>query len=136
MLSLILKALSVWAFMSWTIFMGVLRLICRKSVLVRYLDTEVTQHVRELKALNAEQAKTITYLTPADQVLYYTHFKGPWQNTRGGTANYRYWRNASPEPYANLYRKLGYGTTDVETLMQKANMPVYFRKAVHKLIAS
>jgi len=134
-MSILLKVMSAFAFVAWAIFTGLLRLFFGNSALVRYLDQEVTQNVRELKALNAEQARTMACLPMTDQVLFYTHVKdGPYPHGRTATANYNFWRESRPEPYADLYRKLQYSTKEAEADMKKQSMPKYFRKEVLELL--
>jgi hypothetical protein len=127
-MAIILSVLSVCSFFAWKTLIGLLRVINPNSALVRYLNTEVTLHRRELQEFDRAQSRTISRMHAADQILM---FVSRLPLTQARAAKRRYWKAANPSDYAKIYKRLGYSRIDAEVNMRERNMPGYFRKKVH-----
>lgn len=127
-MSTLLNAMSAFSFFVWNTLMRILRFLFTEAPVVEYLDTQVTAHEKELRALDQAQIQTIGKLSRSDQVLM---FFSRLPFTQARAAKRRYWKLEDPLAFALLYRKLGYSVEEAEKVMrEKENMPGYFRKKV------
>lgn len=112
--------------------MALLSFMMPRSPLVKYLDQEVLEPYRQLKAVNAEQARVLSEMNTSDQMLFFSWSKFPAVKA----ATRKYWDAARPSVYVELYKTLGYSAAEAEEAMLKQlKAPEDFRKKVQELLA-